>query len=302
MRQASRPPRRAAGSDVYSTAPVASNDPPEVPGEPARLEEAFALLKSALDAIGDGILVVDGNGKIVTFNRQFVALWNVPPPVAAARDDDALIAFVLEQLQDPAAFVHKIMEVYSDPEKRSFDTLLFKDGRRFERRSVPCRSGDPASGRVWTFRDVTEIFRAEEGLARAHSLLRATFDATADGILVVDLDGDLVDFNRKVVEMWGIPSELVTSFDKPRLRAWVIEQVQNPEKFLKKVAEIYREPEGQSYDWVRFKDGRTFERYSTPQKINGRVVGRVWSFRDVTEQKKLEDELLGLRGRRPSSS
>jgi len=274
---------------------VPSNDPFATPREPERLEDAVALLKATLDATAEGILVVDQNGRIVTFNRRFIALWKIPPSVASSGDDDALIAFVLEQLEDPAAFVRKVMELYSDPEKESFDTLVFKDGRRFERRSMPRMLGGRPAGRVWTFRDVTELVRAEEEVARAHSLLRATLDATADGILVVDLDGDLVDANRKVVEMWGIPSEIVTSFDKARLRAWVMDQVQNPEKFLRKVGEIYREPEGQSYDWVRFKDGRTFERYSMPQKIGGRVVGRVWSFRDVTEQKKLEEELQSLR-------
>jgi PAS domain-containing protein len=111
----------------------------------------------------------------------------------------------------------------------------------------------------------------------------------------VDNDGDLVDFNRKVVEMWGIPSEVVTSFDRHRLRAWVIDQVKNPGRFLKKVAEIYSEPEGQSYDWVHFKDGRVFERYSKPQKIGETVVGRVWSFRDVTGEKRLEEEVRSLR-------
>ncbi len=274
------------------------------PSVAPEIEDAAALLQATLDAIGEGILVVDGNGRIVRFNRAFVSMWGIPADLAAAADDDALIAFVLEQLAEPAPFVRKVMEVYSSPEADSIDVLLFKDGRRFERRSTPRRIADRASGRIWTFRDMTNLVCTEEALARAHSLLRATFDATADGILVVDLDGDLVDFNRKVIEMWGIPSEIVTSFDKPRLRAWVMEQVQNPEKFLRKVGEIYREPDGQSYDWVRFKDGRTFERYSTPQKIGERVVGRVWSFRDVTDQKKLEEELIRLRavaaGKRPS--
>jgi PAS domain S-box-containing protein len=275
---------------------VAVDEPSAPPLERLAPEDAVELLQATLDAITEGILVVDGNGRIVRFNRSFVKLWGIPETLAVAGDDDALIAFVLEQLAEPAPFVRKVMELYSSPEAESVDVLVFKDGRRFERRSIPRKVGGRPAGRVWTFRDVTSLVCAEEAVARAHSLLRATFDATADGILVVDLDGDLVDFNRKVVEMWGIPSELVIAFDRPRLRAWVMEQVQNPEKFLRKVGEIYREPEGRSYDWVRFKDGRTFERYSMPQKIGERVVGRVWSFRDVTEQKRMEEELAGLRG------
>ena len=264
---------------------------------PARLADAGALLEATLDAITEGILVVDENGGIVTFNRAFMALWRIPAALAETADDEALIAFVLEQLQEPAAFVRKIMELYSEPDKESFDTLVFKDGRCFERRSAPRRVEGRPAGRVWSFRDITDLACAKEELSRAHSLLRATLDATADGILVVDLQGDLVDANRKVIEMWGIPSDIVATFDKKKLRAWVMAQVVNPEKFLKKVGEIYREPEGQSYDWLRFKDERTFERYSMPLKIGGRVVGRVWSFRDVTEEKRMEEELRFARAR-----
>jgi PAS domain S-box-containing protein len=270
-------------------------DLPSSPAGTVRLEEAASLLKATLDATADGILVVDENGKTIDYNRQVAALWKISPAAAATGEDDALIGEVLQQLADPAAFVQRVMEIYSDPEKDSFDALVFKDGRRFDRRSMPRRIGGRYAGRVWSFRDVTDLVRTEQELARAHSLLRATFDATADGILVVDNDGDLVDFNRKVVEMWGIPSELVTAFDRHRLRAWVSEQVKNPERFLKKLREIYSEPEGQSYDWVHFKDGRVFERYSKPQKIGDKVVGRVWSFRDVTGEKRLEEEVRSLR-------
>ena len=285
---------------VYAS-PVPPPDPPPRPGEPVRLEDALALLQATLDATADGILVVDENGHIVTYNRQFTTLWKIPPALAAAGDDEALVAFVLEQVENPAAFVQKIMELYSDTENESFDTLAFKDGRRFERRSMPRRLAGAPAGRVWTFRDVTELVRAQEELARAHALLRATFDATADGILVVDCDGDLVDFNRKAIEMWGIPSEVITAFDKKRLRDGVVGQLKNPERFLRKVKEIYSEPEGQSYDWVDFKDGRKFERFSKPLKVGERILGRVWSFRDVTEQTRLEEELRARRGPPPGA-
>jgi PAS domain-containing protein len=220
--------------------------PPDSSTGAIRLEEVTSLLKATLDATADGILVVDENGKTVVFNRQFAALWRISPEAAASGQDDVLIGEVLAQLENPAAFVRRVMEIYSDQEKEALDTLVFKDGRRFERRSMPRRIGGRYAGRVWSFRDVTDLVRTEQQLARAHSLLRATLDATADGILVVDNDGDLVDFNRKVVEMWGIPSEVVTSFDRHRLRAWVSDQVKNPGRFLKKVAEDYSEPKGRA--------------------------------------------------------
>ena len=261
------------------------------------LEDLASLLTATLDATADGILVTDGNGKIVRFNRQFIDMWRIPPEIAASRDDDQAIAFVLDQLKDPGTFVTKVMELYSAPDSESVDCLEFKDGRIFERRSRPRTIDGHPAGRVWSFRDITDLVRTEKELSSAISRLRAALDATADGIVIVDLEGNLVDFNRQTVEMWAIPHDIIVSFDAERLRRHILPQLKEPERFMKKVREIYSEPDGQSYDWLALKDGRVFERYSRPQKIGDRIVGRVWSFRDVTRQRQLEEELQRLRAR-----
>ena len=109
---------------------MAVDEPSAPPLELLAPEGAAELLQATLDAITEGILVVDGNGRIVRFNRSFVKLWGIPETLAVAGDDDALIAFVLEQLAEPAPFVRKVMELYSSPEAESVDALVFKDGRR----------------------------------------------------------------------------------------------------------------------------------------------------------------------------
>jgi diguanylate cyclase (GGDEF)-like protein len=142
-----------------------------------------------------------------------------------------------------------------------------------------------------TLQDVTELKEAEFNLRGAMSLLNATLDATADGILVVDGEGVITSFNRRFVELWRIPEEVLASRDDERALQFVLSQLADPDAFIAKVRELYAQPDIDSKDELPFLDGRVFERFSTPQRVGGSTVGRVWSFRDVTEQKRIEREL-----------
>jgi diguanylate cyclase (GGDEF)-like protein/PAS domain S-box-containing protein len=126
------------------------------------------------------------------------------------------------------------------------------------------------------------------------SLHEATIESTTDGILVVDEDGHWESFNRNFLEMWRIPDEIVRSLDDDAALEFVLGQLEDPAAFIAKVRELYDTPDSRSFDELRFKDGRVVERYSQPQRIDDRVVGRVWSFRDVTEQKRAEARLQHL--------
>ncbi|HSE43447.1 MAG TPA: diguanylate cyclase, partial [Acidobacteriota bacterium] len=128
-------------------------------------------------------------------------------------------------------------------------------------------------------------------LERSLSLLRATLDATGDGILVVDRQGKIISSNQQFASMWNIPSSVLESCDDDRAIAYVLNQLKRPEEFLRKVRELYGDPYAESYDALEFHDGRVFERYSRPQMIAGEAVGRVWSFRDVTSKRASEDAL-----------
>ncbi len=123
------------------------------------------------------------------------------------------------------------------------------------------------------------------------SLLQATLDATVDGILVVDSNGQIAGQNRRFLEMWGIPDEIVASGQDERALDFVEGLMQDPEAFRARVHELYAHPEETSFDMLTFRDGRIFERSSRPQLLGDRTVGLVWSFHDVTEQRQLEDEL-----------
>jgi signal transduction histidine kinase len=139
-----------------------------------QLEKTVSLLRGTLESTADGILVVNNDGKIESFNQRFIELWRIPTSVIASQDDDRALAFVLDQLKKPDEFLSKVRELYSDPDAESFDVLEFKDGRFFERYSRPQKIGEKSVGRVWSFRDVTKRKRAEEALKKtAEKLARS---------------------------------------------------------------------------------------------------------------------------------
>jgi signal transduction histidine kinase len=148
---------------------------------------------------------------------------------------------------------------------------------------------DGALVRTWsTQQDITQRKLAEEGLRSALSLVRATLDSTTDGIIVESRDGRIVDVNERLAEMWRMPDALLDPQTRnlKTLGAHAMAQLDDPEGFVARVHEILSLPEGESYDVLRLRDGRVFERYSRPQRVGEAVVGRVWSFRDVTEREQ----------------
>ncbi|MCX6302723.1 MAG: PAS domain S-box protein, partial [Bacteroidia bacterium] len=147
-----------------------------------------------------------------------------------------------------------------------------------------------------TIEDITARRTAKAELDKSFSLLKATLESTADGILVVDTEGRIVQYNRKFAEMWHIPDEILKLNNDEAALNFVLGQLKDPKAFIAKVKQLYADPEAVTRDLIEFKDGKTFfDRYSQPQKIGGKALGRVWSFRDITERKKVEAELIAAK-------
>lgn len=128
-------------------------------------------------------------------------------------------------------------------------------------------------------------------LEKSRSLQQATLESTADGILVVDNQGNVTGFNKKFLQIWRLPESLLISTNKKQALTLALRRLKNPKEYVATIRELHENPQAQIHDAITFKDGRIFERYSQPQLIAGEIVGRVWSFRDITAHKLAEAKI-----------
>lgn len=143
---------------------------------------------------------------------------------------------------------------------------------------------------IQSSRDITERKRAEETLRLKEVEIRAVVESAASGILAVDHTGRVILSNRRFSELWNIPPVLLDTDNDKVLLKYVLDSLSDPEAFLEKVNALY-ETTTIDHDMVLFKDGRIIERYSYPIMSDGVIKGRVWSFRDVTDQHRAETAL-----------
>jgi len=132
--------------------------------------------------------------------------------------------------------------------------------------------------------EVVRRMKVQERLEESLSLLEATLEATADGILVTGTTGRIKDFNKRFQDLWRIPDSVLESHSDEEALSWVSSRLRDPAAFLASVREFYDRPDTEDSDVLEFRDGSVIERFSKPQVLGNQVVGRVWSFRDVTDR------------------
>ncbi|MGH7613671.1 MAG: PAS domain S-box protein [Gemmatimonadales bacterium] len=270
---------RSPGGEVLGTM-GSSREITDVMLAEVELRRALSLHSATLESTADGILVVDRDGLITSYNRKFVAMWCIPDGVLTTRQDERALEFVIDQLKDPDGFLRRVRELYADPDASSFDIIELLDGRVFERYSQPQRISGSIVGRVWSFRDVSERRRTEE----QNRLLAHTIQSTGDIISITDLDGRFTFINRAFLTTYGygeseVMGRSVALIDSPR----------TPPALQIEIREATRRGTWRGELWNRRKDGTDFPIALTTSQIrdpDGRVVGLVGVWNDITKRRR----------------
>ena len=258
--------------------------------ERKRDEKQILILAQALKNISECVTITDLNRKIIFINDAFVKTYGY--------NEDELLGKKIDVVRTTSNDEKLSTLIHNHSLQNGWQGELLnkrKDGTEFtislSTTSINDGEGKPVA-LIGVATDITERKAAEQQLKLTLSLLHAALESTADGLLIVNRHGKITGYNQKFLKMWHLPADLIAEGNDEKALDYVNQQLKDPDAFLKQVQYLYNQQEMESYDLLEFKDGRIFERYSLPQKLNEKIVGRVWSFRDVTREKKSEEALI----------
>ncbi|HVP94605.1 MAG TPA: PAS domain S-box protein [Methanoregulaceae archaeon] len=254
------------------------------------LRRSYSRTSTILESISDSFIALDKDWRFTYANRKAREYINKSTGEIVGKTIDEVFPTIRGT---PLETFYRRAMVSREPLTFTNKSSIVK-GRDFELHTYPMEDGLTIIGQDATERNQAEeaLIRKENELRNTLSLLNSSLESTADGILVVDNAKKITSFNQNFLEMWKIPRETIESRGEPALVELLLTRVKNPSGFLESARELNEHHERESYDMVELKDGRIFERFSKPQKLGNSIVGRVWSYRDVTDRKRAEQSLI----------
>jgi PAS domain S-box-containing protein len=249
-------------------------------------ERENKLHTDIIESIAECVVVKDLNDRIIYVNNAFVDIYGYQKEEIVGQDISILFSELNNNFEIPTTLWN------------SWKGNLWqrkKDGTAFysSYSASPLLNEDEIpESIVAIIKDITNVKLANETLENTLSILNTTLNSTVDGILVVDKNDNIVMHNKQFVNLWNLPKELIATNFEVFIRNIAIPMLKNPEETFKQISAIKSQPWLNSFAILRFKDGRTFERFSCVQMINGQPIGRVWTYRDITRYEQLKAEIL----------
>ena len=257
------------------------------------LRESEEHFRSVTDSAQDAIISADGKGNIISWNKGASSIFGYTKAEAIGKPLSLLMP---ERYRE--AHASRMRNFVKTGEAKIIGNIvelrgLKKGGDEFPI-ELSLSTWESPKGKFFTgiIRDITERKLAEDKLKNNLSLLTSTFESTADGILVIDKDDKIVDFNDKFIKMWNISGEDIRGKFNDEAIKLVLNQLKDSSEFVEKNQKLQNLAASAESTILEFNDGRVFERYSQPQQIDDKFVGRVFSFSDITERRRAEERLL----------
>ncbi|WP_298273189.1 PAS domain S-box protein [Geobacter sp.] len=248
-----------------------------------------AILRTQQEVSPDGILVVGEGGQILSYNRRFVDMWQIPADVLASGSDERALQSVADRLVKPEEFLERVRYLYEHPEEKSHDVIELVGGIMFERYSAPMSGIDKShNGRVWYFRDITRRKRAEEAFRQSEERFRQIFEQHQDAVLLLNSATlALIDANAAAEQLYGFTrEELIKSGPE------IFFDPGDYEEFRSFISEIRRSGSGYLANKVNLrKNGEKILVAIRGQliQLQGEEVAYC-SFKDVTKKVQMERE------------
>ena len=145
-----------------------------------KIQNTLNLLEATLEATDNGIMVTDEYGQMIKANQHFADMWQVPDELLSNADTDAILSLMVDQMNDPKTFLEGVKQLHAENNIKALETLAFRDGRVFEQVSLPIISSSKSLGRVWSFRDISQRQRYEDGLLEAKNAAETAAQAKSE--------------------------------------------------------------------------------------------------------------------------
>ena len=254
------------------------------------LKESNLFLETLMNAIPTPVFYKDTEGRYLGFNHSFENMFGDACKDLVGKNDFVITPRELAeeyQAKNLKLIKYQGIQVYESQIKDSHGVI---QNVIFHKATFTDNNG-AVHGIIGVILNITALKQSEAKLNDTLALLDASIESTENGILIVHNDGKIVKVNNRFVEMWSVPKELLTNRDYKEIFNHIYSRVSNPKETDETVYQINSNPKSSSYGILYLNDGRIFERLTKPMLVEGILQGKVWTYHDITERKRIEKNL-----------